>query len=485
MNLKSYKKLVPLVSLKALDIFLMLFALAMSLSFGGLFPELKATFPDLLQIKLKVLNIILLIIFIPIWHVIFAAMRLYDSRRLERGKGEWKDIAKAVFIGSMFLLALTVIFRRTHVNKESMLIFALSSWSLIWLSRVGMRLLLHELRRHDHNLQNLLLIGSNHKTQDFAQRIMSSPELGYHIAGFADDPPYGRSYRKLSAQLKYFGPLQDFDAVVERESIDEVVITLPIQSCYKQVGMIVEACELQGIRVHLLLSDVFPLKIAQAHATEFDGIPLLTLTSGPSAVLPGYIKRVFDVIASSCLVLILSPILLVIALLIKRSAPQSPIFFVQARVGYNRRRFKMIKFRTMVPDAERLQAQLEDLNEAQGPVFKIEHDPRITPLGRFLRKTSLDELPQLFNVIKGDMSLVGPRPLPLRDVARFEEAWLKRRFSVKPGITCLWQVSGRSNSTFDTWIAQDLEYIDNWSLGLDFRILLRTIPVVLKGEGAH
>jgi lipopolysaccharide/colanic/teichoic acid biosynthesis glycosyltransferase len=181
----------------------------------------------------------------------------------------------------------------------------------------------------------------------------------------------------------------------------------------------------------------------------------------------------------------LAPLFLILALLIKIDSPKGPIFFVQTRVGYNRRHFKMLKFRTMVPDAERLQPFLEHLNEAQGPVFKIKNDPRITRIGRILRKTSLDELPQLFNVIKGDMSLVGPRPLPLRDVERFEEAWLKRRFSVKPGMTCLWQISERSNTTFDKWIAQDLAYIDNWSFYLDLKILCKTIPAVVRGLGAH
>jgi exopolysaccharide biosynthesis polyprenyl glycosylphosphotransferase len=233
------------------------------------------------------------------------------------------------------------------------------------------------------------------------------------------------------------------------------------------------------------LSDFFQCTIARPRVVEFDGIPILAFTTGACAVWTAYLKRAFDVIVASLLVLSLSPLFLLLALLIKIFSPKGPVFFVQTRVGYNRRHFKMVKFRTMVPEAERLQQVLEHLNEAHGPVFKIKKDPRITPIGRVLRKTSLDELPKLFNVIKGDMSLVGPRPLPLRDVERFKEAYLKRRFSVKPGITCLWQVNGRSNTTFDTWIAQDLEYIDNWSFGLDLKILCKTIPAVVRGLGAH
>jgi exopolysaccharide biosynthesis polyprenyl glycosylphosphotransferase len=214
-------------------------------------------------------------------------------------------------------------------------------------------------------------------------------------------------------------------------------------------------------------------------------VPLLTLEPGTSAAWHDTSKRLFDIVVAIGLVGLLAPVLLLTAFAIKISAPADPVFFIQTRVGHHRRRFKMLKFRTMVPQAEQLQAQLETLNEAQGPVFKIKHDPRVTTAGRFLRKTSLDELPQLFNVLKGDMSLVGPRPLPVRDVERFEAAWLQRRFSVKPGMTCLWQVNGRSETAFDEWITQDLAYIDQWSFGLDVKILLKTIPVVLRGTGAY
>ena len=175
--------------------------------------------------------------------------------------------------------------------------------------------------------------------------------------------------------------------------------------------------------------------------------------------------------------------MLAIAVIIKLTS-RGPVVFAQERYGLNKRRFRMYKFRTMVPDAEKRQAELESLNEAQGPVFKIRDDPRITRIGRILRKTSLDELPQFFNVLRGEMSLVGPRPLPKRDVSKFDHASLMRRFSVKPGLTCLWQVNGRSNTDFDHWIGLDLRYIDTWSLSLDMKTLLQTIPAVLKGSGA-
>jgi exopolysaccharide biosynthesis polyprenyl glycosylphosphotransferase len=198
---------------------------------------------------------------------------------------------------------------------------------------------------------------------------------------------------------------------------------------------------------------------------------------------PHLVKRVLDVCVSLVLLIVLAPVLFITALLIRLMSP-GPIFFGQKRVGLNKRQFVMYKFRTMIPNAEKAQEQLLALNEMTGPVFKIKNDPRVTPIGRFLRKTSLDELPQLWNVLTGDMSLVGPRAMSVRDYQFFSEDWQRRRFSVRPGITCLWQVNGRNSIPFEQWMQLDMQYIDKWSLWLDLKILARTIPAVLKGSGA-
>jgi exopolysaccharide biosynthesis polyprenyl glycosylphosphotransferase len=471
-------------ALKTGDILAMLVALAISMWLEELSSSQVVSLWELLQLKLKAINVILLLIFIPLWQLIFLSVGLYDANRFDHSHGEVKDIAKAVLIGSMLLLTVTVFFQRTYVDKVTVLRFASAAFLFTWLGRVVARAALGWMSRYRQNLCHLLLVGSNQRTYDFACRIMSKPRLGYHLVGYVDDPPNGQSYHKLQVLLKYLGTAENFDTIIDRETIDEVVISLPIRSCYEQIKRLIAACEIQGIRVHLL-SDFFDLTIAHAHPAEFDGMPILTLSSDPLAVWPFYLKRAFDLSLSVPLALLFSPLFLLIAFLIKISSPGGPVFFVQTRVGYNRRHFKMLKFRTMIPDAEQRQAEVEHLNEAQGPIFKIKNDPRITPIGRILRKTSLDELPQLFNVIKGDMSLVGPRPMSLRDVSRFEETWLKRRFSIKPGITCLWQINGRSDTTFDAWITQDLEYIDHWSFALDVKILFKTIPAVFRGTGAH
>jgi exopolysaccharide biosynthesis polyprenyl glycosylphosphotransferase len=277
--------------------------------------------------------------------------------------------------------------------------------------------------------------------------------------------------------------VSEFESIIAQEPVDEVFITLSGDKYDHLIDTIVHLCEEQGIIVRLR-TDIFNLKIARWQVDELDGIRIVTISSGPPDGWPLLAKRLLDICGSAALLLAMAPIFGIVALLIKLDST-GPVFFRQERVGLNKRRFRVFKFRTMVDGAEKQQQMLESLNEAAGPVFKIKADPRITRIGKFLRRYSIDEFPQLLNVLKGEMSFVGPRPLPVRDVERIDARWHKRRFSVKPGVTCLWQVNGRSDVSFNEWVRMDLEYIDQWSLGLDMKILLRTIPVVLKGAGAY
>jgi exopolysaccharide biosynthesis polyprenyl glycosylphosphotransferase len=257
---------------------------------------------------------------------------------------------------------------------------------------------------------------------------------------------------------------------------------------FGQVEKAIQACELEGIEAWLV-ADFFQTKISQTSLDDFYGRPVLVFHSGPVHSGPGsawrsLIKQVIDFLGAAVLLILSAPFLLGAAIAIKLTAP-GPIFFRHQRSGLNGKPFSMFKFRTMVTNAEQLKQELAVLNEMSGPVFKITHDPRVTPIGHWLRKFSVDEFPQLLNVMRGEMSLVGPRPLPVDEVARFDDLAHRRRLSVKPGLTCLWQVSGRNNvSDFKDWVRLDLEYIDNWSLWLDIKILWRTIPVVLFAKGA-
>jgi exopolysaccharide biosynthesis polyprenyl glycosylphosphotransferase len=240
---------------------------------------------------------------------------------------------------------------------------------------------------------------------------------------------------------------------------------------------------MQGINVRYL-PDIFNTANAKLKLEDFENEPFVSHYTGSMRGWQIPVKGMLDRILSLILLILLSPVFLLTAVIIKMTSP-GPIFFVQKRVGLNKRRFRLYKFRTMVKDAEQKQVELEDLNEVMGAAFKITNDPRITKVGRILRKTSVDELPQLINVLKGDMSLVGPRPLPVRDYNGFNTDWHRRRFSVRPGITCLWQINGRSNVSFEHWMELDMKYIDQWSLWLDLQILVKTVPAVLRGSGAE
>jgi exopolysaccharide biosynthesis polyprenyl glycosylphosphotransferase len=283
--------------------------------------------------------------------------------------------------------------------------------------------------------------------------------------------------------MQDFPIIEQLNSVIANKTVDEVLVSLPIDKYGPLVQAIVHQCEEQGIIVRVR-TEMSTLRIARSYVDDLHGIPLVTIQSGPQDGWQLLSKRLIDIMASTVLLVLLAPLFIAVVLLIKWDSP-GPVFFGQERVGLNKRRFRMLKFRTMLKGSDHQQCALEHLNEAEGPVFKSKNDPRITRIGAFLRRFSIDELPQLVNVLKGEMSLVGPRPLPVRDVERIDVQWHKRRFSIKPGITCLWQVNGRSNIAFNDWVRMDLDYIDKWSLGLDLLILVKTIPAVLRGPGAY
>jgi exopolysaccharide biosynthesis polyprenyl glycosylphosphotransferase len=416
-----------------------------------------------------------------IWHAIFTGFRLYHSKRLDSKKSEIKDLLKAIFAAALVLFVFSYAFNITMVTPLFTAVFLSAAGVALIASRLVFRFILKKIRLHGRNQRFLLIAVTNARAIKIAQTIHSKPGLGYILLGFVDEDWQGIEAVKTNG----FETVSDFKhlkSYLREHVVDEVIIALPLKSMYTQAAKVLASCEEQGIiiRHHV---DMFPVKIARPQRNYLDDIPVIT--HYPSTV-PGMqlaAKRALDVVVASLLLILLSPLFALVGLLIRMDS-KGPAFYVQERVGLNTRRFKLYKFRTMMAGADARQEELECLNEACGPVFKIKNDPRITRLGRFLRKTSIDELPQLLNVLKGDMSLVGPRPLPVRDYNGFSEDWQRRRFSVRPGITCLWQVNGRSNTSFEQWMELDMKYIDTWSFQLDLKILLLTIPAVLRGSGA-
>jgi len=279
-------------------------------------------------------------------------------------------------------------------------------------------------------------------------------------------------------------PVQQLAHMLHEHSVNGVIISAR-HTYFEQVENAIRTCEIEGIEAWLV-ADFFGTQISHAHFDELLGYPLLVFRTTPETSWQGVVKQLMDFFGALLLLVLLTviPVIPLIALAIKLTSP-GPVFFRQQRSGLNGSPFTLYKFRTMVTNAEQFKQELEAMNEMSGPVFKVTNDPRVTPIGRFLRKYSLDELPQLFNVLRTEMSLVGPRPLPVDEVKRFENLAHRRRLSVKPGLTCIWQISGRNQiSDFKEWVRLDLEYIDNWSLWLDLKILIRTIPAVLIGTGA-
>jgi exopolysaccharide biosynthesis polyprenyl glycosylphosphotransferase len=436
---------------------------------------------DFLSMRMSVRNFILFGCLLLLWHSLFSFFGLYKSKRFSNHHQEAGDVLKATSVGTFVLLQVGIPFHLSVIHPRFLLVFWLISTLSAIASRQAMRFVLNRMRQHGRNLRHVLIVGTNPRAVQLGRALEAHSTFGYRVLGFADCEWQGMGEFRKSG-YKCVCDLEDISSFIRDNVVDELMLSLPIGSLYSEISRIAALCDEQGITTHVLFSPL-DLKTRNTKAATSNYGSLVTLPAGAMDGWALLAKRILDVTISLWCIVFFSPLLLMTGILVKLTSP-GPILFVQKRVGRGKRLISVYKFRTMVANAEQKQAGLEHLNQAGGPVFKILKDPRVTPLGKFLRKSSIDELPQLFNVLKGDMSLVGPRPLPVRDYQGFNRDWQRRRFSIRPGITCLWQINGRSSIPFERWMELDLQYIDQWSIWLDLQILIRTIPAVLKGSGA-
>lgn len=388
-------------------------------------------------------------------------------------------IFQAIIISVGTLLVLLFFLNIQYVSRFVILLFASMELCVLLLIRVMVIVYFKNQVKKGAKKLRVLVIGSRRRAQELVQALREHMVWGIEIVGFIDPEPSFVNTTVLG--IPVIGTLDNIHDCLKENVIDEVVIAIS-RSLLQDAEPIVQACEEEGIRLRFM-ADIFNLQVARITLSNIKGIPLLNMepvSQDPQQLLA---KRIFDFTCTVLALPVLLPLFLLIAIVIKLDSP-GPAFFVQQRVGMRKRIFPMWKFRSMYVDAEERLKELEHLNEADGPIFKMKNDPRVTRVGNFIRKTSIDELPQLINVLRGEMSLVGPRPMSQRDVGLFTHGIQRKRFSVQPGLTCIWQISGRSNLPFEKWLELDLEYIDTWSFALDLKILIKTIPAVLKSRGA-
>ena len=383
----------------------------------------------------------------------------------------------AAIVFTTFVLVLTV---NGRLEPPFLAAFFVISTAAICLLRSVTQAAVILFRLQGFDRHPVLLIGANDRTAHLVEIMQSRGYHGYRIEGFLESDP-ARVAILEKYGIPHLGSFESLGAVLDDRTIGEVYAAPPVRSRYETIQMVERVCADRRIRAYLV-ADLFPLRIAKRRLSYVHDVPLVSLSTIPEAKAELALKRAGDLVGSAALLLTLWPAFVLLGLLIKLDS-RGAVFYLQERVGQNKRRFKMWKFRSMRADAENERGLLEDLNEVDGPVFKIRDDPRMTRVGRFIRRYSLDEFPQLINVCLGQMSLVGPRPPLPHEVENY--TWdQRRRLSVKPGMTGLWQVSGRNDIDFEGWVQLDLAYIDSWSLWQDFIILLRTFRAVLGGRGA-
>jgi exopolysaccharide biosynthesis polyprenyl glycosylphosphotransferase len=423
---------------------------------------------------------------LAIWGALLLLSGRYRSHRTVPLVDEaWAIIRVSTTGAVLFMLILYVgrvdehLLRDDRISRLWILLFPVLSCLFLLFEKIAIRLTSRYVRARGFNYRTVLIVGTSDAAQDIAESIHGHRFWGYRILGFLrtgsdeDGDPWNGLFPVL-------GDVEDLARVIERNVIDDVIFAVHRRDLDRLEDLFLSLQE-QGIRTRFAL-DLFPHTRAKVQIEELDGMPLLSFATTPTSQIQLMAKRVLDVWVAGLVLFLGLPAVGAIAFLIKLTSGGN-VLFRQTRCGLNGRFFTLYKFRTMVEDAEERRDALMHLNEMNGPVFKLKSDPRVTAFGRFLRKFSLDELPQLWNVLRGDMSLVGPRPPIPEEVARYQR-WQRRRLAMKPGLTCLWQISGRNQVDFDRWMELDLEYIDSWTPLLDLKILLKTIPVVLSGRGA-
>ncbi len=418
----------------------------------------------------------LLAVVITLWVLLLAGQRpgSVDVFSLRR---EVRRVLRAVALGTVLLASGDFLLRLQFISRPFLLLFGVTNASLLAAARIVERRTAWGRRLLEAPERMVVVVGCGDQALEMAHLVVAHREWGLTLRGLADADGCGRS------EVGGFPVVCAVEALPEyvtREVVDDVVLAVQTRQLANLEGTLLRCREL-GVRVRLALRP-FPHVLTRVEVEDLDGVPLLTFATTPASPAGLFAKRVIDVVVAALGLVATAVVWPLIAVGIRVSS-RGPVLFRQVRCGLQGRRFELLKFRTMVEGADRLQPEMAHLNVMDGPVFKAPDDPRVTGVGRWLRRWSLDELPQLVNVLKGDMSLVGPRPPLPEEVERYEP-WQRRRLAMKPGLTCLWQVSGRSELDFTTWMEMDLAYIDHWSLWLDFKILLRTVPAVLGGRGA-
>jgi exopolysaccharide biosynthesis polyprenyl glycosylphosphotransferase len=473
------KHVAKVIDLCIITIPFILSDIVLASGFGNHWPR-GLTVASMLSRRIPLGQCFLFALFLGAAHCVFLLCGLYTSKRMASPpRANAAEICKAaVLTGSVLLIGRAL--QIEALRYEFTAVFILLLFLSLFLARCASRFWLMALRHQGASRRFVMIGGTNDRAIEFARHLSAHPEFGYEVVGFVDDDWIGLP------NFERFGYQRccDFEGLalfLRHNVVDEVAIYLPLQSYYQHAAQLVALCQEHGIAIRFG-AQLFNLRNEQSD-NEFDEHAqflsvVMALQTGPALL-----KRLLDCAVSMLLLVLVAPLLIVVAALVKFSSP-GPILFRQVRIGLNKRQFTMFKFRTMVANAEQLQDNYLSMNEMNGPAFKIKNDPRITTLGRFLRKTSIDELPQLFNVLMGDMSLVGPRAMSLRDYRLFNQDSHRRRFCVKPGITCLWQIMGRNSISFHQWMELDMQYIDKWSFWLDLKILAQTVPVVLRGSGA-